>query len=111
MKGAEAPLSPRDRSALLAFRRHLGSERALSPHTVRAYTAELERFARSSECAGAGGLDRVEPLALRIYLASFHGRLKASTRNRRLAALRSFFRFRVRDGTRSSDPSEGPPTA
>ena len=109
MRDAPAPLSTRDQSALLAFRRHLGSERALSPHTVRAYTAELERFARSPECAGAGGLDRVEPLALRVYLASFHGRLKASTRNRRLAALRSFFRFRVRQGVRASDPSEGLP--
>ena len=109
MSEQEVPLLPADRSALAAFRRHLASERGFSRHTVRAYMSEVARFARSPQCTEAGGLDRVEPLALRLYLASFHGVHKASTRNRRLAALRAFFRFRVRAGVRATDPSEGLP--
>ena len=37
------------------------------------------------------------------------GAHKASTRNRRLAALRAFFRFRVKSGGREADPTEGLP--
>ncbi len=98
-----------DRSAIAGFRSYLASERAFSPHTVRAYVGEVERLAGGQECERAGGLDRVEPLALRSYLAQFHGRHRPSTRNRRLAALRAFFRFRVRTGAMDRDPSEGLP--
>jgi integrase/recombinase XerC len=69
----------------------------------------VRRLAGSPECTDAGGLERIEPLALRIYLAGFHGRHRPSTRNRRLAALRTFFRFQVRGGARATDPTEGLP--
>lgn len=98
-----------DRAALAAFRAYLVSERGLSPHTVRAYLSEAERLARSDESRRAGGLDRVDALGVRSYLASFHGRHQPATRNRRLAALRAYFRFRVRTGQRESDPTEGLP--
>jgi integrase/recombinase XerC len=102
-------VTPADKRALAAFTRHLGAERGLSPHTLRAYVSEAGRLAESPECARAGGLDQVDPLGVRAYLAGFHRRHKASTRNRRLAALRAFFRFRVRAGGRESDPTEGLP--
>lgn len=102
-------MTPLDRSAVEAFARHLGAERGLSPHTQRAYTREVERFAHSEDCTRAGGLDRVEPLALRSYLAGFHRTQRPSTRNRRLCALRAFFRFRLRAGKIRRDPSEGLP--
>jgi integrase/recombinase XerC len=105
---AEKPLA-RDVSSLEDFRRHLGAERALSPHTVRAYVREVERLAQTPECREVGGLDRLEPLTVRLYLSGFHGVHRPSTRNRRLAALRCFFRFRVRGGARASDPTEGLP--
>jgi integrase/recombinase XerC len=76
---------------------------------LRAYLGEARRLAESAECARGGGLDRVEALAVRSYLASFHRAHKASTRNRRLAALRAFFRFRVKVGAREADPTEGLP--
>ena len=95
--------------ALAAFARHLDAERGLSPHTLRAYVSEAQRLAASSECTRAGGLDAIDALSVRSYLASFHRKHKASTRNRRLAALRAFFRFRVRSGARSVDPTEGLP--
>jgi integrase/recombinase XerC len=98
-----------DETALAAFERHLRSERGCSVHTLRAYTAEVRRLADSAECANAGGLDRIDALALRSYLAGFHRAHRASTRNRRLAALRCFFRFRVRARARGADPSESLP--
>jgi len=98
-----------DQSAIAEFRSYLASEREFSPHTVRAYVSEVERLAQAAECRRAGGLDRLEPLALRSYLAAFHGRHRPSTRNRRLAALRAFFRFRLRRGAMQRDPTEGLP--
>ena len=102
-------MSSAERRAIEAFRRHLEAERGFSVHTVRAYVREVERLALAEESAADGGLDALGPLALRSYLAGFHKRHKPSTRNRRLSALRSFFRFRVRSGARASDPSEGLP--
>jgi integrase/recombinase XerC len=98
-----------DRERIAEFRRYLSAERGFSAHTVRAYASEVERLAASAECARAGGLDALEPLALRSYLAGFHRTHRAATRNRRLAALRSFFRHRVRLRAIARDPSEGIP--
>ena len=98
-----------DEAALAAFERHLRSERGCSLHTLRAYAGEVRRLAGSTECERAGGLDRIDVLALRAYLAGFHRAHRASTRNRRLAALRCFFRFRVRVGARAAAPSDGLP--
>jgi site-specific recombinase XerD len=65
-------------------------ERALSPHTLRAYVFEAEKLASSAECTRAGGIDRIDALALRSYLASFHRTHKAATRNRRRRAAHLF---------------------
>jgi integrase/recombinase XerC len=98
-----------DELALAAFERHLRSERNCSLHTLRAYGGEVRRLAEAPECARAGGLDRIDALALRSYLAGFHRTHRASTRNRRLAALRCFFRFRVKQRARGADPTDGLP--
>ena len=98
-----------DREALQAFERHLRAERGYSEHTLRAYRTEVRKLAESPECERSGGLDRIEPLELRSYLAGFHRSHKASTRNRRLSALRSFFAFRTRTGAIGLDPSDGLP--
>ncbi|MFQ5699313.1 MAG: tyrosine-type recombinase/integrase [Myxococcota bacterium] len=98
-----------DAEAIDAFTRWLRSERGLSAHTVRAYRSEIQRLASSDECGRAGGLDRMDPLAVRSYLAAFHRIHRPSTRNRRLAALRSFYRFRTRVGGLDRDPTEAIP--
>ncbi len=100
-------MTPAEAKALQEFRDWLAVERALSPHTLRAYAGEVARLAASRECRAAGGLDTVDALSLRLYLSGFHRAHKPSTRGRRLAALRCFFRFRVGSGARGTDPSEG----
>ncbi len=100
-------LSEVDRRALLAFASHLSAERGLSPHTLRAYLREARELAQSSEARRAGGLDAIDALGVRAYLAGFHRRLRPSSRGRRLAALRCFFRFRVLTRARANDPTEG----
>jgi integrase/recombinase XerC len=95
-----------DRRALEAFTAYLTVERACSRHTVRAYTAEVARFAESESASRCGGLDAVGVLEVRSYLAETHRTHRPSTRARRLAALRTFFRQRVRIGARSTDPTE-----
>jgi integrase/recombinase XerC len=91
---------------LAAFERFLRVERNASDHTRRAYTGEVRRFLES---VGAGDLARVRPDHVRRHLAGFHGRLAPASLGRKLAALRTFFRFCVREGVCASDPSAGLP--
>jgi len=72
-----------------------------SAHTLRNYAADLRQFA--AHLAAPGGappaLEELDTLALRGWLADLHRRrLSPLTLRRKLAALRSFFRFLVRDG-------------
>jgi integrase/recombinase XerC len=91
--------------ALAAFERFLRVERNASDHTRRAYTSEVRRFLESE----GDGLARVRPSDVRRHLARFHGRLAPASLGRKLAALRSFFRFCVREGVLAADPSAGLP--
>jgi len=88
------------------FLRHLAVEKNASPHTVRSYRADLADF----ECFLTGSdrcdLARVDGRAVRAYLASLHARgLDAVTAARRLAALRSLYRFLVRRGEVPTSPA------
>jgi integrase/recombinase XerC len=104
-----AAIRAEDLRAIGAFRRYLIAERGFSSHTVRAYVGEVERLAESEVCSRSEGLNDIDPLALRTYLASFHVVHTPATRNLRLAALRAFFRFRMRQGRLARDPTEGIP--
>jgi len=100
-------VTPADAEVLATYRRHLTSEHACSHHTLRAYLREARDLAESSEAQRAGGLDALDADGLRAYLARFHRVHRATTRGRKLAALRALFRFRRAVGARSDDPSEG----
>lgn len=99
---ADRPLD----EALEAFALHLRAERNLSPHTRRAYLADLRRFLAAT---GAPSVRAVGGTEVRGYLASLHGRRHPSTLGRKLAALRTFFRFAVRSGWCPADPTAGIP--
>ena len=88
------------KDSLAAFFRHLATEKDASPHTLRSYRTDLLEF---TKYAGEGDpstwLDRVDTRTIRGYLAHLHVRgLDATTIARKLAAVRSWFRFLVRRG-------------
>ncbi len=92
---------------LRAFDLYLRAERNVSPHTRRAYLSDVRQLA---DFAGADATPGdVTPARVRAYLRELHARCHPATRGRKLAALRSFFRFLAREGACSGDPTAGIP--
>ncbi len=82
---------------LSAFLRYLSLEKDASPHTLRSYRSDLVEFGRF--VGRDTPLDAVDPRTVRAYLAHLHARrLEPASVGRKLAALRSWFRFLVRRG-------------
>lgn len=87
------------------FLTHLSVERGLSPHTVRAYAADLARYTEWAERCD------VDPLTLthrqlRQYLAELdRARYSRRTIARRLSAIRSWFAFMMAEGVVASEPA------
>ena len=92
--------------ALQRFDLHLRAERSLSPHTVRAYGSDLRQFAA---LCGAKMPAKLRPDDVRRFLAERHAHDAAASLGRKLAALRAFFRYLVREGVLEADPSAGIP--
>jgi len=93
--------------AIRQFELHLAAERNVSAHTQRAYLADVRQFA--SFAGRANPPRRVSPVHVRDYLADLHPRRHPSTLGRKLAALRTFFRYLVREGDCPLDPTAGIP--
>lgn len=100
-----------------AFLSWLRVEKNYSPATLRAYAADLDQFARF--CAGADLAAPRPPLdpqavtlrTVRGFLAELAVRgLKSSSLGRKLAALRSFFRFLNREGLLEGNPARPIPS-
>ena len=84
---------------LRRFLRYLSAERQASPHTVRAYRADLDDFCAFCAEAGAAEVEAVDVRLIRAYLARLHRRgLDPASVARHLSAVRSWFRFLVRRG-------------
>ncbi len=84
------------------FIRYLDIEKNYSRHTVLNYRLDLEDFDRF---LGAQAIENVDYLTLRKYLALLKEKNLASrTVARRLATLRSFFKFLNREGYLKSNP-------
>ena len=84
------------------FLRHLSVEKNASPHTLRSYRADLVEFTR----ALPGSIESADGRAIRAFLAALHARgLEAASVARKLAAVRSFYRFLVRRGVVERNPA------
>ena len=81
----------------LRYLSHLESERKCSPHTVRAYSTDLELWIRDLDEQGIKtfrDLDtRLHPRNLRAYLAKAGDQLERVSLARRLSAIRGYLRF------------------
>jgi integrase/recombinase XerC len=93
---------------IAAFLHHLDRERNASPHTIRAYGEDLEQFRRHlrAELGREGHPSDVDHLLIRAFLARLHRQgLKAVSAGRKLATLRTFFRYLCREGILERNPA------
>ena len=84
------------------FINYLKIEKNVSNHTIINYTIDLKAF---SLFLGEADIDSVDHLALRRFLAELRGKnYSKRTIARKLASLRSFFKFLYREGHIKSNP-------
>jgi integrase/recombinase XerC len=92
------------------FLRHLALEKNASPHTVKSYREDLTQAAQFLSERGGGPDLRpadVTPRALRAFLVWLHDQgYSKRTVARRLAAVRSWFRFLCRRGVLEHNPAD-----
>jgi integrase/recombinase XerC len=96
------------REAIEKFLNYLRYERNSSEHTIRNYESDLAQFETYLRPPGGQppSLTEVDHLLIREYLGQLHDqKLEKSSIARKLAALRSFFRFAVREGMVKQNPA------
>jgi integrase/recombinase XerC len=91
---------------LVAFERHLRSERARSEHTIRAYLGDVRSMLDHLDRErGVTNLGDIGLRDLRAWLAALSAGSARSTVARRSAAVRTFLGWATRTGRISTDPS------
>lgn len=95
---------------LQQFLQHLRYERNVSQHTLRNYASDLEQF-RDYLLSKSKSTDipvsEIDHLTIREWMAELHGESKKKTSiARKLASLRTFFQFLVREGIQENNPAK-----
>lgn len=94
------------------FMQHLKYERNLSTHTLRNYESDLGQFYDHVAPRGAKGrreveLQAIDNLTIRDFMATLYEKnKKRSSIHRKVAALRTFFKFLCREGILEVNPAE-----
>jgi integrase/recombinase XerC len=88
------------------FLAHLSTERRLSPHTDSNYKRDLDRFVAYCTQQGVSDWTNVDSQHIRMFAASeFRRGASARTIQRRLSALRSFFKYLIREAVLKGNPA------
>src|SRR5215472_12228997 len=99
---------------LTQFLDHLRYERGVSEHTLRNYASDLRQFfdflappAKQTVTRQSPPLDQIDHITIREWLSDLHsGHKSKSSVARKLAALRTFFQFLVREGKLDQNPAK-----
>lgn len=87
------------KAAIDGFVTHLERVRRLSPRTVRAYRSDLQRaFAAFARVGGVDDPAALDAKVVRRWLAEMKSSLAATSRARKLSALRTFYGWLVKEG-------------
>jgi integrase/recombinase XerC len=101
------------KAPIVKFLEYLRSVRNASPHTVSNYGKDLEQFQAYLTPPGTSppAISRIKHQVIREYIGHLHELgLEKSSIARKLAALRSFFKFCVREGKLKENPARLVPT-
>src|SRR4051812_10084031 len=96
------------KSAVEKFLQYLQAVRNASPHTLRSYSSDLEQFCEylSPPDAPAVQLREIDHRVIREFLGHLHDKgLEKRSMARKLASLRSFFKFCAREGWVRDNPA------
>jgi integrase/recombinase XerC len=101
------------KQAMRDFEAHLAVERNLSPYTRKSYLIDLRQFRDflgNSDVSGRGDDEKVlqiDYLMIRSFLGSlYRKKVKKVTLGRKVAALRTFFNYLLREGKVKINPAD-----
>ncbi len=91
-----------NKDLLADFIEWLEVEKGYSPHTISNYKRDIEHFLSSTPKPVLA--DSLDPLFIRSYVYQLNYRCKSSSVARKLSAIRTFFRFLLREKYVQHDP-------
>ncbi|MBN2568914.1 MAG: tyrosine recombinase XerC [Deltaproteobacteria bacterium] len=95
------------KSALIEFGAHIEIERNLSVHTKRNYLSDLNQFRNFLLNEGIDSLELIDQVIIRAFLTSlYRKRVKKVTISRKIASIKAFFKYLIREGHIMFNPAE-----
>jgi site-specific recombinase XerD len=93
---------------LRAYLRRLETQRDLSPHSIAAYDRDLRQFFAFADARGVSGIDAIDRVTVRAYLAELYDQAYARRSiARKVSAVRAFFADACRRDLLRANPTEG----
>jgi|YNPNPStandDraft_1061719.scaffolds.fasta_scaffold02858_12 integrase/recombinase XerC len=90
-----------------AFVTYLTRIRGYSQHTARNYRSDVEQYARYLQEKGEGrSVEEADQLLVRGYLAQRFKKNRKSSLARKVSAIRTFYRFLVKQGLATQNPAD-----